>query len=220
MKKNRILIITGGSFSYDFISEYLLEETFDYTIAVDRGLIVADKLDIKVDYLLGDFDSVSQEVLNKYKTSKELGVNIMEFQPEKDATDTELALDLASTLNPSEIILLGATGTRLDHVLANIYLLKKTLELNIKTSILDDHNCIYLINKDTKVKRKQSFGDYYSILPYGSATENVTLEGFKYPLNNHHMTMGDSLGISNELISEEGWIRLSFGTLIIIESRD
>lgn len=221
MKNNRVLILTGGHCSYDFVSEYLLEESFDTVIVVDRGLMVADKLDIQFDYLMGDFDSVSKDTLEKFRMDKELKhIEVKEYKPEKDATDTELAIELAIEMKASEIIILGGTGTRLDHVLANIHLLKKPLEHNVKTYILDDHNKIYLSKESISLQKKEQFGDYVSLLPYTEVVEEVNLEGFKYPLYNHRMTIGESLGVSNELISEHCKISFTKGTLIIIESRD
>ncbi len=222
MKNNRILILTGGHISTQFVKEYLKVEEFTTIIAVDKGLLVADNLNIPVNYVVGDFDSVPEQILNKYRNKSKNNNNfkIMEFNPEKDATDTHIALKLAMDLEGDEIVILGGTGSRLDHTLANIQLLREPLEKNIRTLILDEHNKIYLINSGMTFRKDKLFGDYISLLPYTEQVTNVTLEGFKYPLYNKTLIVGDSLGVSNEIISEEASILLDSGTLIVIESRD
>lgn len=222
MKNNRILILTGGHSSFDFVSEYLISEEFTTVIAVDRGLMVADKLDIPINYVVGDFDSVPEYVLDKYRNINRINndFQIMEYNPVKDSTDTHIALNLAMDLPCDEIVILGGTGTRIDHVLANIQLLQIPLEKGVKTIILDEHNKIYLINNRITLRKDKLHGDYISLIPYTEKVMNVTLEGFKYPLYNKTLVLGDSLGISNEIISDEANILLDSGTLIVIESRD
>lgn len=222
MKNNRVLILTGGHISTEFVSEYLKVEEFATIIAVDKGLITADKLGIPINYIVGDFDSVPESVLNKYRNISSVNktIKIMEYNPVKDATDTHIALNLAMDLKSDEIVILGATGSRFDHGLANIQLLRIPLEKQIKTYILDEHNKIYLINSKMTLRKDKAFGEFISLLPYTEQVTNVTLEGFKYPLYNKTLIVGDSLGVSNEIISEEAKILLDSGTLIVIESRD
>lgn len=218
-KKKRILIITGGSISEEFASEYLKEQDFHTVIAVDSGLITAYKLGIAVDYILGDFDSVPGNILNDYR-SKFRNAIIQEYNPEKDATDTHIALNVSLELGADEIVLLGATGTRIDHMLANIHLLYLPLNKNIKASIVDEHNKIYMINKNTTIYKAKLHGPYLSVQPFTEKVTGITLKGFKYPLNNYTMYIGDSLGVSNEVVNEQADIILNEGILIIIEAKD
>ena len=54
--------------------EWLDNQTFDYCIAADSGLEYADKLGLKVDFLLGDYDSVDKDVLDRYKSNTEFEI--------------------------------------------------------------------------------------------------------------------------------------------------
>ena len=65
-------------------------------------------------------------------------IKIKELNPEKDFTDTAEAINLAIELKSTEITIIGAIGTRIDHVLANIHILKKSLDKNIKTKIINE----------------------------------------------------------------------------------
>lgn len=221
MKNNRILIITGGSISIEFVKDYLKAHTFDVIIAVDKGLVTADKLNLNLQYIVGDFDSAPSELVQKYKNSISNGsTTIKEYNPMKDATDTQIAIELAITLNASEIVMLGATGTRMDHALANIYLLTLPLVRDIAAYIIDEHNKIYLLNQNAILYKDKLFGDYVSLQPLTEVVYGVTLEGFKYPLIKRDMKREDSLGISNEVVGESANILLQSGILVVIESKD
>jgi len=221
MKNNRILIVTGGTISKEFAKEYLKDQIFDVVIAVDSGLAYVEELNIPVHYIVGDFDSVSPDLLQKYENKVvESSIVIKKFNPIKDATDTQMAIELALELNAEEIVILGATGTRIDHMLANIHLLYLPLNKNIKAIILDEYNKIYLVNQNTTIYKNQLYGPYISLQPFTEVVTEVTLQGFKYPLMKRTMHIGDSLGVSNEVTSAQAKITIQSGILIVIESKD
>ncbi len=219
MKRNRILIITGGNISEDFAREYLHNQKFDITIAVDSGLVTAGNLKVPIQYIVGDFDSVPRDLLEYYRKEYKSAV-IKDYNPMKDVTDTHIAIDLSIELDGDEIVILGATGSRIDHMLANIHLLYIPLKKNIKASIIDEHNKIYLINRNTTIDKKNLHGPFISLQPFTEAVKEVTLLGFKYPLTKHTMYIGDSLGVSNEVVGEQADILLQEGILIVIEAKD
>ena len=177
-----------------------------------------DGLGIKPDLIVGDFDSAKPEILSFFRGKSE--IQFLEFQPEKDETDTELALRLAISLAPDEICVLGATGNRVDHVLGNIQLLCKPLAHHIPCMLVDPTNRIRLVDKQLTMQKADQFGTYVSLLPLTTQAEGVTLEGFKYPLKEYCMTSDNSLGVSNEITEETARITVKKGILIMIESKD
>lgn len=168
------------------------------------------------DYILGDFDSIDKKVLEKYKTQK---IKINELKPEKDFTDTEEAINLAIKLKSSEFVIIGAIGTRIDHLLANINVLKIALDNNIKAKIINEHNEIELINNELIIEKNNLY-KYISIMPLTTQVEGITITGMKYPLENYTLTIGNSLGVSNEQIEKTAKIKVKDGILIVIKSRD
>lgn len=190
----------------------------DYVICADHGLEAAHKTGLIPDLLVGDFDSVDKEVFSIYEARED--VEIVRFRPEKDDTDTELALHMAMERKPEEILVFGAFGTRLDHTLANIGLLRQTLEKGIRTILWDTHNKIYMVDRECHIRKNEAFGDFITLLPFGGNAEGVTLKGFKYLLHDAVMYSGSSLGVSNELTEEEGVIQVKHGRLLVMESRD
>lgn len=211
----RTLIINGGNINYDFASVYIKNTKFDKIIAVDGGLIFADKMNIIPDYIIGDFDTVQSSLLDKYNTQSK----IIKYNPIKDNTDSEIAINYACDINSTEIVIIGATGKRMDHTLANIEILVTPLRKGIETYIIDEYNKIYLIDNLKIISKNEQYGKYVSLIPL-TKVEGLTLKGFKYPLDNYTYDIGISIGISNELEAENGIIKLIDGILIAIESRD
>ena len=187
-------------------------------IAGDRGLEALYQLKIIPNHVVGDFDSVSPEILKFYK--KQSQIIFHTYNAEKDNTDTDIALQLAIRLKSSKITIMGALGKRMDHAIANIHILKAALEANIPCQMIDEHNRIYLINKEMTLEKDKVYGKYVSLIPLTSIVEGLSLTGFKYPLKDYTLPIGTSLGISNEIIGDTAHIQMKNGILIVIESRD
>ena len=115
------LIVTGGQIQMDFAGPFLEQQTFDLVIAVDGGLETVKFLGVIPDVVVGDFDTVDPQVFQEYHRLSHIRWEI--HKPEKNETDTELAVHTAIQLGADYLTILGATGGRLDHMLANIHLL-------------------------------------------------------------------------------------------------
>lgn len=215
------LILTGGSLDLAFASSFLKKNSFDKVIAVDGGLSALKALDLKPDAVVGDFDTASPELVAEYRQAKD-EVAWEVHKPEKDETDTELALATAAKIGCTAVVLLGATGGRLDHLLANIHLLYYCHELGMEGRIVDSQNCVYLLLKGKTFLRSRTWGNYISFVPFTQHVKGITLTGFKYPLNKKNLTIGREAGlcISNELADEKGILEFDSGILICIESKD
>lgn len=209
----RILLFTGGN-----LGEWALEEikTNDFLVGVDRGALFLLQHDYPPHIALGDFDSVTPEEAAKIQT---LSGDFLSCDPVmKDLTDTEMAFSWALQQRPSEIIILGGLGSRFDHSLANVHLLLKGLKTGVPTGLLDEKNELRLMDKQLTVT-KGSFS-HVSLLPLSMEVTGINLEGFQYPLHDATLTIGDSLGISNILVEQEGSITIGSGYLLVIKSKD
>lgn len=214
----RTVIVSGGLLEEDFSVDILKDEETEFIIGVDRGLIFLYEHNILPDYIVGDFDSAPEEVVAYYK--EETKVPIREFNPVKDASDTEIALRLCLDLRRQNILILGGTGTRLDHVWANVQTLNIALEAGADARIIDRHNQIRLLNDGMILKKEEAYGPYFSVFPLGGTVENFCLRGAKYPLAHHALTPYDSLCVSNEIAGDEVEITFPYGTVILMETRD
>ena len=214
----KTIIISGGSLEYDFAAEYVKQYDPDCVIAADRGMQFCYDHQIVPDYIMGDFDSVDTKIERYYR--EQTDVQMIEFQPEKDDTDTEIAIHKAMDLGSSEIVILGAFGGRMDHCIANIQLLKLALDKGVKAVLLDPQNSVSLIDGKTILRKSDQYGKYVSFLPFTEEVQGVTLKGYKYPLESYTMVKGPAFGVSNEIVAEEGLVDIQQGILLMIQSKD
>jgi thiamine pyrophosphokinase len=215
MEQKRIAIATGGA-----IGAWALEELRpdDVVVGADRGALFLVRSGIRPALALGDFDSVTTEELEEIRRGSE-AVDVYDAI-DKDWTDTELAFRWALERRPREIVMLGALGTRFDHSLANVHLLLQAAQAGVPCRILDASNEIRLaLGGETAVVRRSRFRQV-SLLPLSPEVAGITLGGFQYPLLDATLRIGQSLGVSNVLLAEEGSIRVREGWLLVIQSVD
>lgn len=220
--KKTALIVAGGQVEAELLRREAqkLRASGGLLIAADGGLEALRKQGLRPDVAVGDFDSVSEETLAACMA--EPGIRFERHRPEKNESDTELAFSIAREAGAKEAVLLGATGTRLDHVLANIHLLKEAFDLGLSCRLLDSHNRIRLVAGRTVFRRAECPYPYISFVPLSMEVTHMRLTGFKYPLKDHHMVLGAECGhcISNELAAEEAVLEFENGLLLAIESKD
>ena len=214
----RYVIISGGCIDDTFATKWLKKNEYDCMIAADSGMNFLHRNGLVPDIIAGDFDSVEIESLQHFQGLND--VQVIKLNPMKDDTDTEFVIREAIRRGATEIIVLGATGTRLDHVLANVNLLGIGLEENVSIELVDAHNRIRMIDDSLEIEKSNQFGSFISILPVKGDAKGVTLEGMKYPLEDAYVGCFSSLGVSNEIYEEVARISVKDGTLLVIESRD
>lgn len=184
-------------------------QNFDYNliIACDSGYDNAKKLNLKPQIAIGDFDSVKSEILD---------AEIIKLNPEKDFTDFRVALDVAIDKKCDKIIILCATGGRIDHLLANFTNLEYLQNKNIFGMIIDEQNIITISqNKKTTYK---NISHYISILPID---EKIILstENLKYEVKNTEIARQNVISVSNESVFEEFSLEI-IGKALVIQSDD
>lgn len=210
----KVLIVGSGKIeNYNNLKRECLSN--DYIICADGGAVLVDKVDILPDMIIGDLDSINTNILNKFKT---LDVEFKKYPEKKDYTDMELCLNHAISIGASEITIMGGTGSRLDHTLANIFLLYLLLEKNIKGKIIDDNNEVYIINDVIELKQDEK--EYVSIIPISNIVYGISTNGFEYETNKLNLKFGSARGVSNKLKNYTGKIQIDNGLCLIIKSKD
>lgn len=114
--------------------------------------------------------------------------------------------------------MLGATGTRMDHTLANVHIMVRAMQHHISCAIQDKHNYMTLTTSKAEVEHRDY--KYVSLLPLTHEVTGITLDGFMYPLDQATIRMGQSLGVSNQLLGSSGTVTIDSGLLLIIQSKD
>lgn len=214
----KYVIISGGHIDDAFAVDWLEKNEYDCMIAADSGMNFLHRNGITPDIIAGDFDSAKEESVAYFQALND--VQVIKLNPIKDDTDTEFVIREAIRRGATEITVLGATGTRLDHVLANVNLLGIGLEEGVSIQLVDKHNRIRMISDIIEIIKNEQFGDYVSVLPVKGDTKGVTLEGMKYPLKDADIPCFSSLGVSNEIKEDVAKISVKQGVLLVIESRD
>ena len=205
----KCVIISGGSPpSKKLIKQQLCDA--DIVIGVDGAADLLTDCEITADIIIGDFDTAKKiNVLGQQNN----GAEVIRLRVDKDETDTEAAVNLAIERGAKNIIMLGAMGSRTDHSLANISMLKPIHEKGSFGKILDDNTEMFVC--DTEVTLKASLGQTISILPF-SADIIVSASGLKYPLKELALPFGTSRGVSNIIDKSSVNINVTGGYALII----
>lgn len=209
---NKIVLVASGPIQQLETLKYVFEDA--YVVCVDGGLHHLDKLGIVPEAIIGDFDSANHELLEKYRDQS----TVYDHPTKKDRTDSEIAIDYAIGLSPKEVVLLGMTGHRMDHMITNIHLLKRFWNHDILAYVLDNHNKVYYCKGDLELQGK--VGDLLSIIPLTSYVSHIKTFGLEYPLDDETLHFHESRGVSNVFSNEKVRIETGVGEFLVILSKD
>ena len=204
MKSSSVCYIIGAG---DF------NETFepmpgDFVIAADGGYDSLLKIGVTPNVLIGDFDSLRAEPS---------GVEIVRYPKEKDETDSYLAYRLGYRLGYRKFMLLGGTGGRIDHTLANFGLLLNA-RLNGVEMLLCGSGFRARVLKNESAVLNGRCGATVSIFAIGGDAERVSIKGLRYEVEGGRLKEDFPLGVSNSFTeSGTGTVSVERGALLIIE---
>jgi len=209
----RVVIIANGELKKIGFYRKCWEDD-DLFICANGGTKHALALGLKPEVIIGDLDSLDRE---DRKRLKETGSEFIEHSSEKEKSDLELALDYAVSLQPAEIIIIGALGgKRVDHAFINLLLLNVPFREGIPARIIDENHEIFLAEKETIVNG--AVGDYISLFPQTGDVCGIVTAGLKYPLNDEILHFASTRGLSNEMIAPRAKITFKSGLLLVIKS--
>lgn len=207
-------ILTNGSISDYLFYQNIISE-YNTIICADGGLKHAFNMKINPQVAIGDFDSTSTDMLNYFSLK---GCKIVRYPSRKDETDTEIALDYAIANNLGSVDILAGLGTRFDHSLANVHLLKKGLKNQIPIKIITENNEMLLI--DSYIKIEGEIGDGVSLLPLEGTVDGIYTNGLEYPIVNGELNIGKPYGVSNSMVNNVAEIKIKSGLLLVIKYRE
>ncbi|MEO6458409.1 MAG: thiamine diphosphokinase [Chloroflexia bacterium] len=189
----------------------------DIVIAADGGSSLAARLCLVPNLIVGDLDSSEPAIIADFEAQ---GVEVRRYDHHtKSETDTELAMFAALEWEPSEIVLLGALGGRLDHTLANILLLTNPRLVGTKVRIVDGPEEIVLAQQQIWTEVHGTAGDTVSLLPIGKTATGVKLQGLEYSLDGEPLVQGFARGVSNRLTQPTGRMWVESGLLLVVLTR-
>ncbi len=190
-------------------------------VAADGGYARAVAIGFAPDVLVGDLDSLAADRVAEAESS---GTAVRRFRPDKDESDTELALLEALALGATRVTVLGAFGgPRLDHALANLWLLAHPKLAGVDLVLLDAGARARLVTAPgpdgAPVMRPLPgrLGAIVSLLPFGGDAEGVTTHGLRYPLRDEPLRSGPARGLSNVRAAVDAGVALRRGRLLVVE---
>jgi len=188
------------------------EVSGDIYIAADSGIETAAKFNIIPDILIGDFDSVDLNYITDNITQ-------IKFPPEKNDTDSMLAIKYALDLGYKNIAVIGGIDGRIDHTLANLFYLKYIKNNGGTGYITNGYNKVtYIKNEEIKIYKNYK---YISVVPVNPEI-CVTLKGFKYNLDKAAVRFEEFYTVCNEIADDSscGEIDIKDGEALICECDD
>ncbi len=194
-----------GQFYKDIINESEIK------LAADGGARLYKDLGIDPEYIIGDFDSLTEAELDFWKARK---VNLEQHPVDKEKTDGELTIDYCNRLDCDTIILIGSMGGRFDQQLANIYLLEYSLNLGIDAFIREAELEVGIIEESKEVSGYK--GWQLSLLPLDKKVNDVSIYGTKYDTEGLDLLRSYTRGISNRVVEDVFKITVGEGRLIYI----
>lgn len=202
----RCVVVSGGDYSpFDAFLQ-----PGDFIIACDRGYSHCARLSLTPDLLISDFDS--------YDGPVDCTVPVDRHRPEKDDTDTMLAIRYAIQNGFSKLMLCCALGGRLDHTLANLQALVYARKHGLD-AVLRSEDSEVLVLMDGRVALPRREGWSLSVFAVDGPCEGVCLRGVKYPLDQAELLPSFPVGVSNEWASDSAEISVASGVLMIVQSK-
>lgn len=210
----RVVIVAAGDLA---AADARRLDGADLVIAADGGTNALDRLGRRPDLVVGDLDSADPATVERMAGA---GTRVERHPVDKDASDTELALDAAVAAGATEVVLLGALGgVRLDHELANLLLLADpALAGRAGVRLVHGATTARVLRGGERLALDGTAGDLVTLLPLGGDATGVTTAGLRWPLDGATLAVGRSRGLSNEITRRPASVSLADGALLVIET--
>lgn len=201
------ILLANGDAPKKSVINFLMKNGFDDLIAVDGGANSARKLSLVPDFIIGDLDSIDLEVKKFYSGKSK----IIKYRRQTD-TDVEKALTFALRNGYERVILLGATGDRLDHTICNLSLIIKYTE-RLKLFVYHKRSLLSAYTSDAELETEK--GEIVSVFMFG-VNPLISSKGLKYKLKNTSLRFGERESLSNVATGKKVSLEIFGGTAFVI----
>jgi thiamine pyrophosphokinase len=209
----RAAIIVIGGVRPDVNLAAALESEGALVIAADSGAVHAKAAGLTIDIAVGDFDSIPPTLLQELESA---GVKIERHPAAKDATDLELAIDVAIREGADVITIVGGHGGRVDQSFANAFVIASPTYAHVSLHAILDSALVSVVHGGGGVTFVGDPGDVVTILPLHGDAVGVRTEGLEYPLRGEGLPAGTTRGVSNVLVDREATVSLEKGTVLVV----
>jgi thiamine pyrophosphokinase len=203
------VVVAGG----DPVPVEVLEDLPDnaWVVAADSGADHALTLGLSVDVIIGDLDSISPMAIAAFPDAE-----IHDHPVDKNATDLELAVSLVADRHDMDrLVVIGGTGGRLDHFLANALVLAAARFSHMGIVWIAHPGRVTIVHHHARLHG--SVGDHVSLIPVGGAVTGVSTTGMRWRLDSEDLAFGTSRGVSNEFTSAVAGVTIEAGTMLVVQ---
>jgi thiamine pyrophosphokinase len=180
-------------------------------IAADGGAIEAQRLGLRIDRLVGDLDSAPAELVERLEAD---GVPVQRYPADKDASDLELALEVAVREGAKEILVLGGDGGRLDHLVGVGLGLASDRWMGVQVDAVLGAALIHVVRNERTFSGEP--GELISLFAVGGPASGVTTTGLRWRLDDDALVAGSTRGLSNVFAEPEASVRVGAGVVVAI----
>ncbi len=206
-RRETVVVLAGG----DGAHPDLLLPAADLVVAADSGAELAVRMRLAVDLLVGDLDSIKADTLVRLR---EGGTEVHRHHPDKDATDLELALALATAEDPTRLILVGGHGGRLDHALATPAALAAVARPGRQVEAWLGAASVQVTQDEARIDARP--GELVSLLAWGGLVHGLSTDGLRWALHDFTLEPGSTRGVSNEATTSLARVSVTSGTLLVV----
>ncbi|MGD1044883.1 MAG: thiamine diphosphokinase [Bacteroidota bacterium] len=200
--KRALILANGKPPGKKLLQKFLASA--DLFICADGGANIAARFGCAPNLIIGDLDSIEKETLSVFSN-----VDVKKLN-DQNSTDLEKALTATVRKKYKEIVVLGATGGRLDHAIGNLSALAK-FSRKAHITFVDNMGKFIAINHSLEFNLP--IGTIISLLPLSRCSGIVT-KGLKWNLRNESLELGVRESTSNVIVSFPANIKVKKGNLI------
>lgn len=206
-----IVVIAGGAPIDPAHASAVGEAT--RVVAADSGVAAARVLGWAVDVAVGDFDSLDPATVEHIDA---IAGDVRRFPADKDATDFELALEVAAESAPARVLVVGIEGGRPDHALANLLVASSARFAALDIELVLEGGRAWVV-RDDLVGSCPGGSTVSLVAVHGPAL--VSLSGVRWPLDREVLGAGSTRGVSNECAGGPLTLTVHDGTVLCIAPR-
>jgi thiamine pyrophosphokinase len=206
VKRNALIVLNGEPPSQALLLAAWSQA--DLRVSADGAAATCLRYGLRPDVVLGDFDSLPEDLASQLPTGTRLKM------PDQNTSDGEKAIRYCLENDCAHIVILGATGKRVDHCLYNIGLLKRYQRPDVCLVIRTEVDEIRLITGPETFRRPR--GTRISLLPVFGRVEGVVTEGLAFPLQGQDLELGSVSSLSNVFSDETARVVFNRGALLVI----
>jgi len=211
----QVVVVAGGVTPPRAALRVLLPEHPALVVAADSGVSHAELLGLRVDLVVGDFDSAQPAAVDRAVAA---GAVVEQHRAEKDKTDLELALDAAVEAHgaAASYVVIASVGGRLDHALANLLLLASPAYAHVAIEAYVDDWHVTVVRDRTALAA--TTGGLVTLLPVGGDAVRVVTGALRYPLRSETLPAGTTRGVSN--VADEAVVHVGLEAGVLLALRE